>query len=879
MRAKVSVYFFVIAAVACLAGSALQAQTNPLTAPEEHFGFRPGSDRQLFHYDELIDYLKSLDNASDRLQLQEIGATPMGLTMYCAFVSTAANLSNLTKLKAINQRLALDANLSDYERNSFIEYGKVFAMVTLSMHSTELGPTQAIPIFLYEILSSDDPQILAALENVVLMIVPCHNPDGMDMVVDHYQKYLGSKYEGCGMPGLYHKYVGHDNNRDFITLSQEDTRVISRLFSTEWFPQVVLEKHQMGYGSARYFVPPSHDPIAENVAAELWNWTWILGSNIMTDMTQAGLSGISQHYLFDDYWPGSTTTCIWKNVIGLLTECASVQGATPVYIEPSELSGYGKGLSEYKKSINMPKPWPGGWWRLADIVEYERVSMYSFLKTLSLYHKDILQFRNDICIQQVKLGQTEAPIYYVLPREQHDASEFVHLVNLLTDHGIRVFKLTAPYRMAGTEYQRGDIVIPLAQPYRAFIKEVMEKQEFPVRHYTPGGEIIEPYDITSWSLPLHRGVTCRAVDIRSGEFENLLEPIPEEYHLRGKLPAKFNAALFSINNNESYKAAFMAMKSGLDVYRLEESLMINQQTIPKGSFVVYAERRKSQKFESLFENLAVAPLFVSEKTEMKKSILAVPKIGLIESYFHDMDAGWTRYILDEYSLPYRVIRPAEIGITNLKKELDLIIFPNENADVLMEGKYKSNDQYYVSSYPPEYTKPIGKEGLSNLLSFVNEGGTIISWGRSTQLFGGLLQIKSGKDIQEEFRLPFNDITVPLTQKGFSCPGAYLKAKFTSNHPITYGLPEKAGLFYHRGRIFTTHVPVFDMDRRIIAKYPHKDILLSGYCQAEESLADKVAIVWIKKGGGQLVLFGCNPQFRASTQGSYKLLFNSILLAK
>ena len=91
-------------------------------------------------------------------------------------------------------------------------------------------------------------------------------------------------------------------------------------------------------------------------------------------MTAEGLAGVSQHYIFDDYWPGSTETCIWKNVIGFLTEAASARTATPIYIEPTELRVSGKGLSEYKKSINMLLPWEGGWWRLGDIVEYEIVS-------------------------------------------------------------------------------------------------------------------------------------------------------------------------------------------------------------------------------------------------------------------------------------------------------------------------------------------------------------------------------------------------------------------------------------------------------------------------------------------------------------------------
>ncbi len=101
----------------------------------------------------------------------------------------------------------------------------------------------------------------------------------------------------------------------------------------KWFPQVMIEKHQMGATDVRYFAPPPHDPIAENVNEAIWNWMRVFGSAMAKDMTAAGLAGVTQQYLFDDYWPGSTETAIWKNVIGMLTECASANVASPLWIE------------------------------------------------------------------------------------------------------------------------------------------------------------------------------------------------------------------------------------------------------------------------------------------------------------------------------------------------------------------------------------------------------------------------------------------------------------------------------------------------------------------------------------------------------------------
>jgi hypothetical protein len=99
----------------------------------------------------------------------------------------------------------------------------------------------------------------------------------------------------------------------------------------------------------------------------------------------------------------------------------------------------------------------------------------------------------------------------------------------------------------------------------------------------------------------------------------------------------------------------------------------------------------------------------------------------------------------------------------------------------------------------------------------------------------------------------------------------------ADHPLTRGCPDEIGGFFKGEPVFATSIPRFDMDRRVIGKIPEKDMVLSGYCEGEENLGNKTVMVWLKKGKGQLVLFGFSPQFRASTQGTFKLVFNAILL--
>ncbi|MFC2138970.1 M14 family zinc carboxypeptidase, partial [Bacteroidota bacterium] len=720
---------------------------------------------------------------------------------------------------------------------------------TMSMHSNEVGPSQSVPLIAYDLITTDDIKKHEWLENTVLMIVPCHNPDGMDMVINHYNKYKDTKYEGSSLPGIYHKYVGHDNNRDFITLTQSDTRAIAAIYNKDWFPQVMIEKHQMWSNGTRYFVPPMHDPIAVNVDEEVWNWTWVFGSNMSKDMTKQGLAGISQHYLFDDYWPGSTETCLWKGVIGMLTEAAAVQHAKPVFIEKNEIEVIGKGMSEYKKSINMPLVWEGGWWRLSDIVDYEIASTYSIMKTSSMNREELLKFRNNLSVKEVNKGKTIPPYYYVLPKVQKDESELMTLLELLDEHGVEIFYSEINMEIEDHIVKQGDYIIPLAQPFRAFIKEVMEKQEFPERHYTPDGKLIKPYDITSWSLPLHRGIKSVELSTYSDKLNSSLKKVTIPVNVEIQIPVEYRAIIFNVSNNQSFEIAFKALNNGLKVYRTQTDKIINNKKIKKGSFVLLRNSKVEYFINDSIERLLFQPMFIKDINKQELKELSMPKIGLIETYFHDMDAGWTRFVLDEYNINYTVLRPEELQKPEKLTEIDLLIFPDMDKDVLMEGKYKEGESYFISKYPPEYTKGMGKEGLNNVLKYINNGGNIISWRRSSDLFMGTLKITEEEKTTEEFQLPIKNISKELKKKKLYCPGSLLSVDIIKDHPVCYGLSDEIDVFSRGEPVFTTSVPMFDMDRRVIGVFPENNVLSSGYIENEELIENKSAIVWIKKGKG------------------------------
>jgi hypothetical protein len=855
----------------------LAAGASNVSSPQEFFGFQPGSDRQLLDYEQLTNYMAHLAAASPRVVMREVGRSVLDRPMYVVFFSTEENIARLDELREDNRSLALDAEMSDDALEAIVRNGKVFLMAMLSMHSTEVAPAQALPLLAHEIVTAGDGRLLNWLTDVVLMVVPSHNPDGMDMVVEHYRTYRGTTDEGSSLPGLYHHYVGHDNNRDYISLTQPESRVINRLYSLDWFPQVIVDKHQMGRTGPRYFVPEYHDPIAENIHERLWYWSDVFGSNLANDMGAAGLTGVASHWVFDEYWPGASSTSHWKGAITLLTEAASCRLASPVYVEPTELRVSGKGLAEYKKGVNMPAPWPGGWWHLGDIVRYELTSMHSLLKTAARHREDLLRFRNELCRIEVDMGRSEAPFYFVMPRQQHDRSVLGEAVATLQEHGVELYQLSEPVELDGRGFAAGDVVVPLAQPFRAFVKEVLEHQRYPVRHYTPGGEIIRPYDITSWSIPLHWGLESHQIDTRSDELESKLVALAGgeliEDPADGTLDDAWGLAL-PATDNASFRAVFAALDDGLKVARLTELTSVGETELPEGSFLVTGDRNQ---LRDLLEVPWVAPVVVEAAPSASTSPVSMPRVALVETYFHDMDAGWTRYLFDTYHVPYRLLRPADVAGTDLVGEFDVMVFPDAGKDVLTKGRRKWRGEYRPSDYPPEFTKPITKEGLERLAKFIEGGGIVLSWRRSTALFLDGLEGEGPDGEERELELPARDVAEDLEKGGLYVPGSWLQVELLEGHPLTFGMPARTGVFSRGSPVFATSLPLRDTDRRVIATHPEEDVLLSGYIEGEGRIGNRPVMVWLRSGRGQLVLYGFNPQFRASTPATYKLLFNGLLL--
>src|SRR5205085_1535407 len=475
-----------------------------------------GADKTLADYKQISSYFTALAASSPRVRLETLGKTTLGETMIMAIITSEENMRNLDRIKSIARRLSDPRGLSDEEANALIREGKAIVVVTCNIHSTEIASSQMAMEWAYALATANDEETKRRLNNVVLLLVPSLNPDGETMVTDYYRKFVGTKYEGGPLPWLYHHYIGHDNNRDWFMLTQIETKNLNRAVYKEWFPQVWVDEHQMGTDGPRMFIPPFADPLDPTVHPLIWREVNIIGSNMAFRLEQQNKSGLIYGYSFDAYWLGGTrNTGWWKNVTGLLLETASARIATPIDIEPTELRGGTKGLIEYKATINHPNPWKGGVWRMRDIMDYERIASDALLETAADRREDLL--RDLMTRARSAIGSASNGEAYRIPKEQRDWPTAQFLASLFAEHNVEV-------RQAAN----GDYWIPMAQPYGKFVTEMMEPQRYPEVRLQPGKDVLRPYDVATWTLPLAMGVTVEHTTMPESLATNVVTEIKPE---------------------------------------------------------------------------------------------------------------------------------------------------------------------------------------------------------------------------------------------------------------------------------------------------------------------------------------------------------------
>jgi Zinc carboxypeptidase len=837
--------------------------------PESFFGFRMGTDGQLAGWPDILRYFETVGKTSDRVRILEMGTTTEGRRMIAAIVTAPENIAKLEAIREANQKLSDPRGLTEEQAREIASTQKVVVAIGCSIHASEIAATQTANELLYELATGTDARTAAILRDVVLVLLPSLNPDGHTIVIDWYRRYRGTPFEGQ-MPWLYQKYAGHDINRDAFMMNLAENRNIARLFYSLWHPQVFLTMHQMGSRGPRLFVPPNYDPIDPNYDPLIWREAGLLGGAMAFELQGRGRSGVISNAMYDYFWPGYEDSApLGHNTVCLLTEAASARLASPITVEAKDLSGTPKGLPAYAPQTNFPDPWPGGTWHLRDIVDYELDAARGLLVAASYYRQQLVENFFAMGKRAVDRGGAGSPFAFVIPTEQRDPWAAARLVNLLIDGGVEVHEAKEPFRVGENAYPSGTEVILMAQPYRAYAKTLLERQNYPVRRVYQGGPPERPYDVAGWTLPYQMGVDV----VGAGEAFD----VPMLARLeRARIPSaplwgegRPSHFLIDAGGTAGALAANRLLAASLSPSFALSPVEVDGYRFPAGSLVVESSRAARTAVEAIANELGLRVDGVKGgKVPPRLLPLARARVGVYKPWTANIDEGWTRLVLEQYGFPFKSLSDADVRRGGLRAQLDVVILPSASAQQLIAGNKPE-------SLPPEYTGGLGSEGVAALTAFVEEGGTLVCLDSSASLAIDML------------KLPVTNVLRELTPGQFFCPGSLVRLELDPNQPLSSGMPSETAAFFSFGSAYEIAKAAPEAAGgakgsqpaiSVVGRYAAKNVLMSGWLEGEAAIAGRPAVIEARVGRGRAVLIGFRCQHRGQSLATFRLLFNAILTA-
>src|SRR4051794_13684423 len=618
------------------------APAAKVTAPKEQFGFAVGDDYKLVNYTQYTEYLKKLQAQSERMTVVDIGKTEEGRAEVTAIITSPENQRKLPLIKAANRRLALAENLTDDQARALARDSKIVIWIDGGLHATEVLGAQQLIETIYRLNTKSDPETLRILNDVVILCTLV-NPDGMELVSNWYMRDADEKKRSTnGIPRLYQKYIGHDDNRDFYMMNMSESVNANKMMYREWFPEIMYNHHQTGPAGAVLFAPPFRDPFNYNFDPLIPLGIDTVGSAIHTRLAAENKPGAVMRSATNySTWfnGGLRTTSYFHNQIGILTE--AIGNPTPVEIPFV--------LDMQLPRADVPYPIQPRTFYFREAIEYSISMNYAILDIASKRHEDFVYNmykmaknvidkgnrdtwtihpkRIEAARQAIEAAQAGAsrsaenigprggrgggfgrggapvaiyndvlhdpkmrdPRGFILPSDQADFLTATKFVNILMKAGVVVHRATAPFTVAGKSYPAGSYVVKSAQPFRAHLMDMFEPQDHPDDIPYPGGAPRPPYDVTGYNIAYSMGIAYdRILDGFDGPFEKIadLAPVPQ-----GKVTAApaNGGYLVSHEVNDAFVAVNRLLKANEEVFWLKSAASVNGKTYPAGTMYVPAK--------------------------------------------------------------------------------------------------------------------------------------------------------------------------------------------------------------------------------------------------------------------------------------------------
>ncbi|HEX6306603.1 MAG TPA: M14 metallopeptidase family protein [Longimicrobiales bacterium] len=892
-----------------------------VTAPDEQFGHPIGADFVLPDYTAFTAYWQKLAAESDRMVLDTIGTTAEGRPQLMAIITSPANHRNLDRFREISRRLALADGVSDEEARQLAGEGRAVVWIDGGLHATEVLGAQQLMETVYQLLSRTDAETLRILDDVIILAVHA-NPDGMELVSDWYMRESDpAERRTSGIPRLYQKYVGHDNNRDFYASVQPETENMNRVMYTEWFPQIVYNHHQTGPAGTVMFAPPFRDPVNHNYDPLIPVSIDMVGAAMHDRFIREDKPGVTMRSgaNYSTWWNGGLRTMpYFHNMIGLLTE--TIGNPTPMEIPfiPRRQIPHG----------DLPAPIEPQAWHFRQSIDYSVTANYAVLDIASRRRDTFLYNIWKMGSNSIERGSTDTWTHYprhvaraaeqlaaarngaadedgsdamnargtreqfdrllrdpalrdargyILTADQPDFLTAAKFIDALLETGVQVHRATAPFTVNAKQYPAGSYVVKTAQAFRPHVIDMFEPQDHPDDIPYPGGPPTPPYDNAGWTLAYQMGVQFdRILDGFGGPFERiegLRAPRPA-----GGIAGSGNAGLLlSAAANDAFLAVNRLLAAGHDVYRLKTPQRVGSATWPAGTFYIRQRGSARADAERIARETGLTFTATGARPGGEHTRLRPIRIALWDRYGGSMPSGWTRWILEQFAFPFEVVYPQTLDAGDLAEKYDALILvtgavPPVRPAARGPGGGGGQGGGDDADVPEEFRHMTGsitaERTVPQLRAFLEGGGSIITIGSSTNL-------------AQHLGLPVSDALVetvdggerPLPRSKYYVPGSILEVRVDTTLAVAYGLPGNVDVMFDNSPVMKVEPGASGI--RPIAWFDSPAPLRSGWAWGESVLQGGVAMAEADVGEGRLFLFGPEVLFRAQPHGTFRFVFNSL----
>jgi hypothetical protein len=922
----------VVLAVAMAMAAAASAQTaQTVTTPKQQFGFNIGDDYQLATYTQFLEYWQKLDKESDRMKVVEIGKTAEGRPQLMAIITSPENHKRIDRYKQISRQLALAEGLTDEQARALAREGKGIVWFDGGLHATEvLGAHQLIET-VYQLVSRTDAETMRFLNDLVILAVHA-NPDGMELVSGWYMRTADPQQRSSGgLPRLYQKYIGHDNNRDFYMSNQPESTNMNRVLYHEWFPQIVYNHHQTGPAGTVMFAPPFRDPFNFNYDPLVPAQLDLVGAAMHSRFAAEGKPGVTSRRgaSYSTWWNGGLrTTVYFHNMIGLLTE--TIGNPTPVTIPFLP--------NRQLPDANLHSPIePQQVWHFRQSIDYSVTANYAVFDIASRNRENFLYNIYQAGKNSIQRGSRDSwtptprriiaaqaalvpagrggrgagagapggepdtgggrggrggggtaedfkrllrdpnardPRGFVLPSDQPDFPTATKFVNALIKTGVTVHRATQPVAIAGKTYPAGSYVVKSAQAFRPHVLDMFEPQDHPDDIPYPGGPPTRPYDSAGWTLAYQMGIRFDRVlegfDGQLEKLEGIQRPAP------GKVSGTASGGyLMSHATNDSFLAINRLLAAGEEVAWLTSG---SQQ----GAFFITSKPSTAALVAKLAADLGLNFEGVASRPQGSAITLRKVRIALADQYGGSMPSGWTRWLLEQFEFPFEVVFPKALDLGNLSAKYDVIIFPSGVGPAPAGGGGRGGGRGGgggAQAIPAEYDHMTGSytaaQTLPQLKKFVEGGGTVLAVGRSAMNLAQLFQLPVGNHLEEKSP---DGSARQLPSEKYYVPGSVLRMTVDNTAPLAHGITNPVDIFFDNSPVFRLDPSAAMKGVRPVAWFDTPTPLRSGWAYGQGYLEGGVQVLDAAVGKGRLFLFAPEITFRAQPHGTFKFLFNGIYLS-